>query len=126
MRIFSTTKSPSCGSSLYALEERRVQLQPRCTLLDDVPHVDHRHACPAARGGELLDVLDHVLLLRVPRRAGLREGSAVDHHVVLKILDDEHRRLGVELERRLVLAHCVLPSQLMYGSRFPATLVRIR
>ena len=84
-------------AALDALEERRVELQPRRALLDDVPDVDHGDPLAAAEGGEVLDVLDDVLLLRVLRGAGLGEGAAVDDHVVLEVLDDQRaarRRRG--------------------------------
>ena len=42
---------------LDALEQRRVLLEAGGALLDEVPDVDHGHACRAAGGREVLDVL---------------------------------------------------------------------
>src|SRR4029079_6565256 len=69
-----------------ALEERRVDLEPRRALLDDVQDVVHRYRLYAAEIAEIFHVLDDVLVFRVLRGAGLGERSAVDDHVVLHVL----------------------------------------
>src|SRR4029453_15389260 len=74
---------------LSALENPRVYLTTQRPRPDDVVDVDHRNALAAARLRERLHVLDDVLLLRMLRGAGLRERAALDHHVVLQVLDDQ-------------------------------------
>jgi len=51
-------------------------------------NVDHRDAGPTAGLGEVLDVLDDVLLLGVLRSARIGPRAALADHVVLQVLDD--------------------------------------
>ena len=71
-----TPRAPHQGAGvLDAVEERRVQLQPGSALIDDVPDVDHWDLLATAECGQVLHVLDDVLLLGVLRRPRLGEGA---------------------------------------------------
>ena len=135
IRIFSTTKSPSFASrpsagaapheprtsapvSFTPANSGALTFKPGAPVLDDVPDVDHGDALAPARLRERLHVLDDVLLLRVLRSAGLRERAAVDHHVVLQVLDDQHAARRVQAQPFVV--HAVPP---MYGSLRGPTIV---
>ena len=60
--------------------------------------VDHRHAGLASCLGKPLDVLHDVLALGMRRGAGLGERTALDDHVVLKILDYQRGSLGIQAQ----------------------------
>ena len=49
-----------------------------------------------------LHVLDDVLLLRVVGRSGLGKRTAVDHHVVLQVLDDQDAPIGIQAQAFVV------------------------
>jgi hypothetical protein len=87
-----------CVRAFDALEERRVELQPWGTLLDDVPDVDYGDAGFPARIGEPLAVCDGVLILCVLRRPGFLPRAAFHHHVVLHVQDDQRRPLRVDAD----------------------------
>ena len=82
--------------SLTPLNSGAFSFRPGAPCLDDVVDVDHGDALRAARCGEVGHVGDDVLLLRVTGRAGLREGAALDDHVVLHVLDDQGSAAGIE------------------------------
>src|SRR5262245_25464156 len=81
-----------------ALEQRRVERDPRRTGLDDEPHMNHHDTAAATRIGEAAHVLDRVLLPAMDGRARGGEGAAIHHHVVLQVLDDQGATRGIEVE----------------------------
>jgi hypothetical protein len=93
---------------LDALKEACVQLQTGCPVLDDVVNVDHRDADCAAGFRKSFEVFDDVLLFGVLRRARVGECAAVDHDVVLHVLDDQDRPLRVDVDPLRDLAHRLL------------------
>jgi hypothetical protein len=82
----------------HALEQRGVLLESGRAGLDDVPDVDDRHAGVATLRGEGRDVGDDALCGGVRGGPRVGERAALDHHVVLQVLDDQRGALRVEAE----------------------------
>src|ERR1700741_4365366 len=112
MRIFSTMKSPACGSRPRtgapapahhgfavdeAFEQRRVQSDTGRARLDDEPDMDDDDAARARRGGEAPASFDHPLLPGMRGCAGLGESTAIHDYVVLHVLDDHGAAAWVNL-----------------------------
>ena len=72
-----------------AFEQRRVEREAGRARLDDEPDMDDHHAAGAADIRQPADIVDHILLACMLRRAGGSKRPAVHHDVVLHILDDE-------------------------------------
>ena len=70
----------------------------RVPRLADHPHMDDKNPLPPAGIGKPPRVFDNILVAGVLRRTGVGEGAAVDHDIVLQILDEQ--RSALRFDRR--------------------------